>query len=132
MAQNDPIADLLTQIRNASRAKHRYVDMPSSRMKTGILKILKEQGFIIDFLEKSENNKSMVRILLKYTKDRLPVLNGLKRVSKPGLRQYIGSHEIPRVLGGMGITILTTPRGVMEGEEARRNKVGGELLCTVW
>ena len=130
MAFNDPIAELLTKIRNAKGAQHRYVDLSFSKMKVKILEILKGHGFIENFLVNEEKHK--IRVFLRYTKTRESVINGLDRISKSGLRRYIGYEEIPRVFNGMGIAILTTPKGVVDGETARNLKVGGELLCTVW
>jgi len=130
MSLNDPISDLLTHIRNARLAKHRHVDLRISKLKLNVIKILEEQGFIQKFLINDE--RGIVRIFLKYVEGRAPVLQGLKRVSTPGLRRYVTSKEIPRVLGGMGIVILSTSKGVLEGEAARRLNVGGELLCLIW
>ncbi len=130
MAFNDPIAELLTKIRNAKTAQHRYVDLNFSKMKVKILEILKNQGFIENFLVNEEKHK--IRIFLRYTKNRESVIHGLKRVSRSGLRRYIGYGEVPRVFNGMGIAILSTPKGIIDGETARNLKVGGELLCTVW
>jgi len=130
MAINDPIADLLTRIRNARNARHRYVDLKPSRVKLQIIKVLHEQGYIDNFLVDEEHMKA--RIFLKYGDGREPVLKGLKRISSPGLRRYIGYKQIPRIYGGMGVAILSTPSGIVDGETARRQKVGGELLCYVW
>ncbi len=130
MAQHDPISDLLTRIRNARAAKHRYVDIPLSKLRVNIIKVLKEQGFIEQFLVNEE--KRVARVFLKYSTGRVPVLEGLRRISTPGLRRYVGHQDIPRILGGMGIAILSTPKGVLEGECARKMKLGGELLCTIW
>lgn len=130
MAFNDPISDCLTRIRNAMMARHRYVDINTSKVKVNLIKILKEQGFIDQFLVNDE--KKMVRVFLRYAEGRNPVLQGLKRLSKPGLRRYVGYQEIPVVLGGMGIAILSTPAGIIDGETARQKKVGGELICTIW
>lgn len=131
MAFNDPIAELLTKLRNASRAQHRYVDMYFSKNKKRILEILKQHGFIENFLV-NESLKKM-RVFLRYTKNREAVLHGLKRESTSGLRAYIGMNEIPRVFNGMGIAILSTSKGgIVDGETARKMKSGGELLCTVW
>lgn len=128
MSFNDPIAELLTKIRNASTAKHRYVDLRLTRMNKSLIEILKEQGFIENFLV--DDQKRKIRVFLKY-RFRNCVLNQLKRVSSPGLRKYVGYNDIPRVQNGMGIAIVSTPKGVLEGEEARKQKVGGELLCIV-
>lgn len=130
MSFSDPIAELLTKIRNAMTAKHRYTDLPLSKMKKSILQILKDQGFIENFLIDDEKRK--MRVFLKYVKGRRSVINGLKRISKPGLRKYVPSSKIPLVYGGMGIAILSTPKGVVEGRSAMKEKVGGELLCYIW
>jgi small subunit ribosomal protein S8 len=130
MALSDPIADLLTRIRNAKLAKHRFVDTSVSKMKLNIIKILQEQGFIENFLVNDEKHK--IRIFLKYIQGREPVMQGLKRISSPGLRRYVGYKEIPHVLDGLGVAILSTPNGIVDGETARKQKVGGELLCFVW
>ncbi len=130
MAFNDPIAELLTKIRNAKGAQHRYVDLSFSKMKVKILEILKNHGFIENFLVNEEKHK--IRVFLRYTKSRESVVHGLDRVSRSGLRRYIGYDRIPRVFNGMGIAIMSTPKGVIDGETARNLKVGGELLCTVW
>jgi len=130
MAFNDPIAELLTKIRNAMGAQHRHVDFSFSKIKVKILDILKNHGFIENFLVNEEMHK--IRVFLKYTKQRESVIRGLKRVSTSGLRRYIGYREIPKVFNGMGIAILTTPQGVLDGETARNLKAGGEILCTVW
>ena len=130
MAFNDPIAELLTKIRNAKGAQHRYVDLSHSKMKVKILEILKGHGFIENFLVDEENHK--IRTFLRYTKNRESVIHGLTRISKSGLRRYIGYADIPRVFNGMGIAILSTPKGVVDGETAKNLKVGGELLCAVW
>jgi small subunit ribosomal protein S8 len=130
MAFNDPIAELLTKIRNAKGAQHRYVDMSFSKMKVRILEIMKTHGFIENFLVNEERYK--IRVFLRYTKARESVIHDLKRVSKCGLRRYIGYSDIPNVFNGMGVAIMSTPKGVIDGETAKNLKVGGELLCTVW
>lgn len=130
MAFNDPIAELLTKIRNAAGALHRYVDMSHSRMKVKILEILKTHGFIENFLVNEEQYK--IRVFLRYNKKRESVIHGLVRVSKCGLRRYVGYEEIPQIFNGMGIAILSTPDGVIDGQTARGRKVGGEFLCKVW
>lgn len=133
MAVSDSIADFLTRIRNSTRAQHRYVDVSWSKMKQHIAEILKEQGFIESFLVKQESeNRGTMRIFLKYSEHRRPVIQGVKRVSRPGLRRYIGHNEIPYFFGGTGLSILSTSQGVMAGMEARKRKIGGELLCMVW
>jgi small subunit ribosomal protein S8 len=128
----DPIADMLTRIRNALTARHPKVDVPASRLKTDIARILKEEGYIINYKLADEGVKKTIKIYLKYTPDNQPVISRLERVSRPGCRVYVGRREIPRVLGGMGVNILTTPRGVMTGRKAHKEGVGGEILCQVW
>ncbi len=131
--QTDPIADLLTRIRNAARAKHARVDVPSSKMKTELARILKEEGYISTFKLVEENKvRKTLRVFLKYTPDRRSVITGLKRISRPGARHYVSALEIRPVVGGLGISILTTPRGLMTGRAARKARLGGELLCEVW
>jgi small subunit ribosomal protein S8 len=131
--QTDPIADLLTRIRNAVRAKHARVDIPASRMKVEIARILKEEGYISTYKLVEENKtRRTLRVFLKYTTDRRSVITDLKRVSRPGSRRYTGSTDIRAVVGGMGINILTTPKGLMTGRAARKARVGGEMLCEVW
>ncbi len=129
----DPIADLLTRIRNAARAKHPRVDVPASKLKIEIARILKEEGYISTFKVVEETKvKKTLRVFLKYTPDKRSVITNLRRVSRPGCRAYVGKSAIPAVVGGMGISILTTPRGVMTGRTARRAHLGGEVLCEVW
>ncbi|HEX2583155.1 MAG TPA: 30S ribosomal protein S8 [Chlamydiales bacterium] len=130
MAFNDPIAELLTKIRNAKDAQHRHVDLSFSKIKIKILDILKNHGFIENFLVNEEMRK--IRVFLRYTKARESVVRGLKRISSSGLRRYIGYRDIPKVFNGMGISILTTPHGVVDGETARNLKTGGEIICTIW
>ena len=127
---HDPIADFLTRIRNALGQHHRYVDVPLSKKKVQIAKVLQEQGFIDSVIVNDE--KRLMRVLLKYAANRKPVVNGLKRVSSPGIRRYIGYQNIPKILGGLGIAILSTNKGILEGENAREQKLGGELLCYIW
>jgi small subunit ribosomal protein S8 len=129
---SDPIADMLTRIRNAIIARHPKVDVPGSRLKIEIARILKDEGYILNFKLAEEGVKKVIKIYLKYTPANLPVISRIERVSRPGCRVYVGSEDIPRVLGGMGINILTTPRGVMTGSAARKQRVGGELLCQVY
>ena len=129
---NDPIADMLTRIRNALLARHRQVLIPSSKMKVAIARLLKEEGFIQHYDVTRDRPQPMLRIILKYDKSRKPVLSGLKRVSKPRCRVYTPYREIPWVLSGMGVAILTTPRGMMTDRQARRAHLGGEVLCYVW
>lgn len=131
--QTDPIADFLTRIRNAAAAKHQRVDVPASKLKTEIARILKEEGYISTFKTVEENKtRRMLRVFLKYTPDRRSVITGIKRISRPGARCYLGSTEIRPVVGGLGINIMTTPKGVMSGRAARKAKLGGEILCEVW
>ncbi len=128
----DPIADMLTRVRNALVARHPKVDVPASKLKLEIARILKEEGFILNFKQTEEGSKKFIRIYLKYTPGNVPVISRIERVSRPGCRVYVGSKEVPRVLGGLGVNILTTPRGVMTGGAARKEGVGGEVLCQVW
>jgi len=128
----DPIADMLTRVRNALQARHPKVDVPASKLKAEIARILKEEGYIANFKVAEEAGKRTIKIYLKYSSDALPVISRIQRVSRPGCRVYVGQREIPRVLGGMGINILTTARGVMTGRSAHREHVGGEILCEVW
>ena len=137
MSVNDPIADMLTRTRNAMMAGHLSVSMPSSKMKAGIAKILKEEGFIEDFEVASGSKPShhVIRIKLKYVGERRskrPVITGIERISRPGRRVYTQKKEIPWVLSGMGISIVSTPKGVMTGQNARKSGVGGEILCKIW
>ena len=129
---SDPIADMLTRIRNASRARHEVVSMPASRTKLAIARILKDEGFIEDFSEsQSARSRRDITIRLKYV-GKVPVVSGLKRISKPGLRVYAPKTEIPRVLGGLGIVIVSTSQGIMTGAAARKSQLGGEVLAYVW
>ena len=132
MTMTDPIADMLTRIRNAITVRHEYVNIPASKMKAAIAKVLKDEGFIRDYQQLRSQPQSLLRIHLAYRENREPVITGLKRVSKPGLRVSVGKGEIPRVYGGLGMAILTTPQGVMTGRQAWRLGIGGELLCYVW
>jgi small subunit ribosomal protein S8 len=132
MSLTDPVADMLTRIRNASSARHEKCLVPRSRLKIRIAEVLKEEGFIKDFLVHEEGPQGAITILLKYSADREPAISDIKRVSRPGLRRYVPTGSIPRVLNGMGIAILSTSKGVMADREARKQKVGGELICTVW
>src|SRR4051794_2997993 len=128
----DPVADFLTRVRNAIRAKQQKVDVPASKLKTEMARILKEEGYISNFKATEENGQKLLRVYLKYSNSNEAAISNLERISKPGCRVYVGRTEIPRVLGGLGINILTTPRGVMTGREARKQGVGGEVLCQVW
>ncbi|HEY8450141.1 MAG TPA: 30S ribosomal protein S8 [Bacillota bacterium] len=128
----DPIADMLTRLRNATMAQHDKVDIPGSKLKRAIAQILKDEGFIRDYQWLNEGPQGTLRIYLKYGPNKARVISGLKRISKPGLRIYAKKHEIPRVLGGLGVAILSTSRGVMSDRQARKEGVGGEVLCYVW
>ena len=128
----DPVADFLARVRNAIRARHQKVDVPASRLKLEMARILKEEGYISNFKATEENGQKLLRVYLKYGPDDAAAISNLSRVSKPGCRVYVGRTEIPRVLGGLGINILTTPKGVMTGREARKQGVGGEILCEIW
>src|SRR5712692_850655 len=132
MATSDPIADIRTRIRKAQAARHPKVDVPASKLKMEIARILKEEGFVTNFKLTEEGIKKSIRIYLKYTPGNVPVISRIERVSRPGCRVYVGSKKVPRVLGGLGINILTTPQGVMTGSAARKQGVGGEVLCHVW
>jgi small subunit ribosomal protein S8 len=129
---SDPIADMLTRLRNALLARHAKVDVPSSKLKMEIARILKEEGYILNFKLVEEGPAKIIRIYLKYTPANAPVISEIHRVSRPGCRIYVGGTDIPKVLGGLGVNILTTSRGVMTGSDARKAGVGGELLCRVW
>ena len=128
----DPIADMLTRVRNALIARHPKVDVPASRLKGEIARILKDEGYILNYKLTEEGAKKYIRLYLKYTPGNLPVISRIERVSRPGCRVYVGSKEIPRILGGLGINIVTTPKGVMTGRTARQEGVGGEVLCQIW
>ncbi len=131
--QTDPIADFLTRLRNAAAAKHQRVDVPVSKLKTEIARILKEEGYISTYKMVDENKaRKTLRVFLKYTPDRRSVITGMKRISRPGQRCYLGTMDIKPVVGGLGISILTTPQGLMTGRSARKAKVGGEILCEIW
>jgi small subunit ribosomal protein S8 len=133
MAMTDPIADLLTRIRNASKERHEKVDVPASRIKANVVKVLKEEGFIKNFrLFRNEDGHPTIKVYLKYTDGGDGVIQGIRRVSKPGLRRYSSYQSIPRPLSGAGVAIVSTSRGVITGQKARALKVGGELLCEVW
>jgi small subunit ribosomal protein S8 len=123
---------MLTRVRNASVARHATVDVPFSKMKLAIAKILQDEGYIGGFDVQGEGTRRTLRLQLKYDSQRQPVLNGLRRVSRPGLRVYAGMHDIPRVLGGMGTVVISTNRGIMTGREARRRHLGGELIAEIW
>ena len=132
MSMTDPIADMLTRVRNAINRRHASVDIPHSKMKESIARILQDEGFIQRYELVPDGRFQVIRVHLKYAEGRRPVLTHLKRLSTPGRRLYAGSAQIPRALGGMGIVIVSTPRGVLTGTRARRENVGGELICEVW
>ena len=132
MAMTDPIADLLTRLRNAAREKHEKVEIPASRVKANIVRVLKEEGYIKNFRLQREEGRPTIKVFLKYTDEGQSVIQGIRRVSRPGLRKYSGYDGIPRPLSGAGIAILSTSKGVMTGQKARAQKIGGELLAEVW
>lgn len=132
MPVNDPIGDMLTRLRNASRAHHDRAVFPSSKLKLEVLRVLKDEGFIGDFTVHEKHPQNDVTVILKYGPQKTPVITGIHRTSKPGLRRYSPAREIPKVLGGLGVSILSTSRGVMADAEARKQNVGGEIICTVY
>jgi small subunit ribosomal protein S8 len=132
MCANDPLADFLTRIRNASRAGHRYVDVDFSALNQNVAQVLQDQKFIEHFITKEEAGKGTMRLFLRYTPSRRPLISGIERRSTPGRRRYIGVDHIPRVRSGLGLAILSTSQGVISGHEALKRKIGGELLCYVW
>ncbi len=133
MPVTDPIADMLTRIRNAVQVRHESVEVPASRMKSSLLKLLSEEGFISSFAVRDEDLKEKtLKIQLRYYEDKSPVIQGLKRVSTPGLRVYVTKNDMPRYFGGLGVAVISTSKGVMTGQQARQQGVGGELLFYVW
>jgi small subunit ribosomal protein S8 len=132
MPVNDPIGDMLTRLRNASRAHHDRATFPASKMKLEVLRVLKDEGYVADFTIHEVKPQNEVTVFLKYGPDKAPVITGIRRTSKPGLRRYSPVRDIPKVLGGLGISILSTSRGVLADAEARKQNVGGELICTVY
>jgi len=132
MSVTDPIADMLTRIRNANSMRKDYVDVPASKMKIAIARILKEEGFIKYYKVTRNNTQGTIRVFLKFGGEREPVLNGLVRVSKPGLRKYVSSDHVPHVLGGLGISIISTSQGILTDRDCRRKKIGGEVICNIW
>jgi small subunit ribosomal protein S8 len=132
MAMTDPIADMLTRLRNANSVFHETVDIPGSKIKTAIAEVLKDEGFISDYTFKEDNKQGVITITLKYGPDREKVISGIKRISKPGLRQYAKHKDLPRVLGGLGIAIISTSKGIMSDKQARKAGLGGEVLAYVW
>jgi small subunit ribosomal protein S8 len=131
MSMTDPIADMLTRIRNGSKSKFEKVDIPSSKMKREIARILKEEGFIKNFKGVTEDHREVIRIFLKYDENRKGVIH-LKRVSRPGRRVYVGTNTIPSVMSGLGLSLLSTPKGILTDKSAREAHIGGEVLCYVW
>lgn len=132
MCMVDPIADYLTRIRNAAMARHNKVDIPASKILKAITQILYEEGYILNYTTLEDKKQGILRIYLKYGENKKSVIRGLKRVSSPGLRYYVSVENIPRVLGGLGIAILSTPKGILTDKKARKERVGGEVLCYVW
>lgn len=132
MSMTDPIADLLTRIRNANMARHDSVEVPASKIKNNIAEILKREGFVRDVEYVEDDKQGVIRVFLKYGKDNERVISGLKRISKPGLRSYVKSDSIPKVLNGLGIAIISTSEGVITDKEARAKKIGGEVLAYIW
>jgi small subunit ribosomal protein S8 len=132
MSVTDPIADMLTRIRNAIMARHDFVLVPASKTKLSIARILKEEGFISDYEVLRGKPHRVIKLHLKYDEQSKPIISGLERVSKPGLRVYVGQKEIPRVYGGLGVAIISTPKGVITGKQAWHQGIGGEILCYVW
>lgn len=128
----DPIADMLTRIRNANSQRHEFVDIPASKIKASIAEILKDEGYIKDFEVLEDGVSKTIRIALKYINSKERVISGIRRISKPGLRIYVNTNELPRVLGGLGIAIISTSKGIMTDKNARAQKVGGEVICYVW
>ncbi|AUD62276.1 30S ribosomal protein S8 [Tenericutes bacterium MO-XQ] len=132
MVMTDPIADMLTRIRNANRMRHEKVEMPASRLKSDILSVLKKEGFIVDYTVAKDGVQGKIVVTLKYTSSKERVIKGLKRISKPGLRVYASVDELPKVLNGLGVALISTSKGIMTDREARLAQVGGEVLAYVW
>ena len=132
MAMTDPIADMLTRIRNASTVSHETVDIPDSKLKVELARVLKEEGFIADYAVKEEGKFKVITITLKYDMNRKPVITKLERISKPGLRHYSKAKKLQKVLGGLGVAIISTPKGLLTDRKARKENVGGEILCYVY
>ena len=130
-AISDPVADYLTRIRNAQKARHPYVDVPASNIKRAITQILVDKGYVADYVNVEDNKQGLIRIYLKYLRGGKPVIQTINRVSKPGLRKFVGASDLPRVMNGLGIAVISTSRGVMTDKEARRAGIGGEVLATV-
>src|SRR3954469_14937106 len=132
MSMTDPIADLLTRIRNATKEKHEKLEVPASRLKANVVRVLKEEGYIKNFRLQREEGRPVIKVYLKYTDGGDSVIQGIKRISRPGLRRYSGYDTLPKPLGGAGISIVSTSKGVLTGQKARLQKLGGEVLCEVW
>ncbi|NQT24162.1 30S ribosomal protein S8 [candidate division KSB1 bacterium] len=132
MSMTDPIADYLTRIRNACMARHSKVDIPASNLLKKVTQILQDEGYIRSFTTVEDSKQGTIRIYLKYDKDKKPIIEGISRASRPGLRQYVGVKKLPRVLNGLGIAVMTTPKGVMTEKKAKQASVGGEVLCYIW
>lgn len=132
MGMTDPIADMLTRIRNANLAKQEKVDIPSSNLKLELARVLKEEGYIKNFKLLKDRKQGIVRVYMKYSSEEMRVITGLKRVSSPGNRVYVGADEIPRVMGGLGVAIISTSRGMMVDRESRKKNIGGEVICYIW
>jgi len=132
MGMTDPIADMLTRIRNANIAYHEQVDIPASKAKEQIARVLKKEGFVKDFQVINTGVQGVIRIFMKYGPNKERIISGVKRISKPGLRVYVGKEEIPRIFGGLGVVLMSTPRGIMTGKQAKKQGVGGEVLCYIW
>lgn len=132
MVMTDPIADMLTRIRNANVVRHETVDIPASNMKKAIANILLEEGFIKNIEELMDGSVPVIRVAMKYGSNKERVITGLKRISKPGLRVYVGKEEIPKVLGGLGVAVISTSRGIMTDKQARKEGLGGEVICYIW
>jgi small subunit ribosomal protein S8 len=132
MSLTDPIADMLTRIRNAGHARFDKVDIPASRMKISLARIMKEEGFIKNYKVIKDNRQGVLRVYLKYSENQQPLIQGLRRVSKPGRRVYAGHAELPAVLGGLGVAVVSTSQGVVTDRQARKLQVGGEVLCEIW
>ena len=132
MTMTDPVADMLTRIRNANQASHKTVEIPASKMKKSIASILKEEGYIEDYEFVEDDNQGTLKIKLKYAPGKTRVISELRRISKPGLKVYVKADDVPRVLGGLGIAIISTSKGIMSDKDARRIGVGGEVICYVW
>ena len=132
MSMSDPLADMLTRIRNAGMVRYETVDVPMSNLKVGVAKVLREEGYIKDYQIVEDDKQGILRITLKYGPNNEKVISGLRRVSKPGLRQYVKADDIPKVMSGLGISILSTSKGIITDRDARRQNIGGEILCEAW